>query len=337
MHHAMLWEALKDSTVACRLCNHYCVIKNYTRGKCGVRENRNGELFTLVGDTVAAINLDPIEKKPLFHFQPGSRTLSFGTQGCNFHCSFCQNADLSQSPAQGKRIQGQQVSPDFIVETALRHGASSIAYTYSEPTIFFELMYNTAKAAHAAGLKNVMVSNGYQSPQCLELLGPYIDAANIDLKAFTDSFYKDYIGASLKPILKTLETIVDLGWWLEVTTLLIPDANDSKEELAQLANFIAEKLGKDVPWHISRFHPTYKLTDRGITSERSLLDAYNIGIEAGLNYVYVGNIPGNTHENTVCPKCSSIVINRLGFNSDLDGLRNGNCAQCGFEIKGMKN
>ncbi len=332
MREARLWRALSEKRVQCELCSHYCLISDGGRGKCGVRENRDGTLFTLVDEQVAAANLDPIEKKPLYHFLPGTTSFSIGTMGCNLECGFCQNWSLSQPPKAGRPIEGQRVTPERIVEIARELGAASISYTYSEPTIFFELVEATARLARDAGLANVLVSNGFMSPRCLDELGPLIQAANIDLKAFSDRFYKELCGARLRPVLENLEHIRRLGWHLEVTTLVIPGWNDSDEELAGIAGFIADKLGPDTPWHVSRFHPTYRLTDRGPTPVERLEAAWRIGLDAGLHYVYVGNVPGHDTNSTKCPKCGCVCIEREGFTVRGNRLEDGACPSCGEPV-----
>ncbi len=333
MQAAMLWKTEEDrKNVRCRLCSHYCHIEPSQRGLCGVRENVDGSLFTHVADKVAALNMDPVEKKPLYHFHPGTLTLSFGTMGCNLGCDFCQNSSLSQPPRHGGQIQGRRATPEDLVRTALTNNAASISYTYSEPTVFFELMLPTAKLAREHGLANILVSNGYQSPECLQELGPYIDAANIDLKSFRDTFYQEHCGARLKPVLRNLKMIKDLGWWLEVTTLLIPESNDSYDELAELALFIKEELSPDTPWHISRFHPDYRLRDKPPTPLETLERAWNIGRDAGLEYVYVGNVPGYDHNNTDCPNGCGTIIQRRGF---FIKRATNKCPKCGHKLAGV--
>lgn len=331
MHPAKLWKALSDHRVQCRLCNHYCVLRNDERGRCGVRLARDDALHTLVFERVAAIHLDPVEKKPLFHFHPGHMTFSLGTMGCNLACSFCQNFSLSQPPREGGEILGQPATPRQLVDAALANGARSISYTYSEPTIFYELMEETARLARQEGLLNIIVSNGFMSPECLEALALLIDAANIDLKAFTETFYHDICGARLAPVLENLKTMRRLGWWLEVTTLLIPHANDGPEELQAMAAFIRDELGPQTPWHLSRFHPTWRMTDRGPTPLETLERAWSIGREAGLQHVYVGNVPGHNGNNTYCPQCGTLLIERKGFQvvKELD-----TCPDCGARPAG---
>ncbi|QLA20064.1 AmmeMemoRadiSam system radical SAM enzyme [Desulfolutivibrio sulfoxidireducens] len=335
MHEAALWKPLDQGRVQCRLCSQFCRIDEGGRGKCGVRENRGGTLFTLVYDKVAAANLDPVEKKPLYHFLPGTQTFSFGTVGCNMSCLFCQNASLSQSPKNNMPIEGRKATPDELVRAALASGARSISYTYSEPTIFFELMRDTAVLAKKNGLKNIMVSNGFQSPQCLKELAPLIDAANIDLKAFTNDFYVRICGAKLEPVKKNLARIREMGWWLEVTTLLIPGLNDAEEELRGMAAFLVKELGPDTPWHLSRFHPDFTMLDRPPTPPATLDMARRIGLEAGLRFVYVGNLGPREQNDTPCPSCGAVVVRRAGFACGPVRLRNGACPECGAMVPGV--
>ncbi|QGY39274.1 AmmeMemoRadiSam system radical SAM enzyme [Pseudodesulfovibrio cashew] len=336
MIEARLWKPLKEGSVQCRLCNHYCAIKPGERGRCGVRENRDGTLYALNYGKIAALNLDPVEKKPLYHFQPGTRTYSFATMGCNFRCSFCQNWTLSQPPREGGAIEGRNFTPEELVDEAVRLEASSISYTYSEPTIFFELMQDTAILAHKRGLKNIMVSNGFMSRECLDELAPHIDAINVDLKAFTETFYEELSGARLKPILENLKHIKhQLGWWLEITTLLIPGRNDSPEELEQLTDFLAKEIGPDTPWHISRFHPNYKMGDVPVTGGDSLGRAFDMGKAKGLKYVYIGNMPGMDRQHTDCPGCGRQIIDRTGFAAGRIEVTDGKCDHCGEPIAGV--
>ncbi len=334
MHPAALWKPLDDKKVLCRLCSHFCRIADGQRGKCAVRVNQDGALFTLTYDRVAAANLDPVEKKPLYHFMPGSTTFSFGTMGCNLACSFCQNYALSQPPRQGRPIAGEKTTPAELVAAAKRSGAASISYTYSEPTIFFELMRDTAELAHQEGLKNIMVSNGFQGPDCLTELASLVDAANIDLKAMTPQFYEHTCDAKLAPVLKNLVRMRELGWWIETTTLLIPGLNDSEDELRRMAEFQVKELGPQTPWHVSRFHPDFKMRDRPSTPLESLERAWRIGREAGLLYVYVGNVPGDGHNSTYCPTCGSKVIDRAGFLVRQTRTKAGACPECGERIAG---
>ncbi len=329
---ALLWKALDDDAVQCRLCAHFCRMAPGSRGRCGVRENRHGSLVTLVQDHVAALNLDPIEKKPLFHFLPGTQTLSLGTPGCNLACTFCQNWSLSQPPRQGLPVRGEAIAPRELVGMALSAGARSIAYTYSEPTIFFELVAETAVLGLEAGLANILVSNGFQSPECLEHLGPLIQAANIDLKSFREKFYRDVCAARLAPVLANLMHMRRLGWHLEVTTLVIPGLNDSDAELGDIARFLYRELGADTPWHVSRFHASHLMQDRPATPAETLGRAHDIGRAEGLHHVFVGNVPGSGLENTTCPGCGLTVMERSGFAVRMTGMQDGACARCGRTI-----
>lgn len=336
MVEARLWQSLKNDVVGCRLCNHFCTIKPGKRGLCGVRENREGTLYSLNYGQIAALNLDPVEKKPLYHFQPGTRTFSLATMGCNLNCTFCQNWSLSQPPREDGTIKGRLTTPEQLVAEAVRLKAASISYTYSEPTIFFELMQDTAALAKNHGMKNIMVSNGFMSRDCLDELAVDIDAINVDLKCFTEAFYKEVSGARLKPVLENLIHIKHtLGWWLEVTTLLIPGKNDSKAELDQLTDFLANELGTDTPWHISRFHPDYKMKNVTPTKQDSLMVAFEMGQAKGLKYVYIGNMPGLDKQDTYCPKCEAMVVNRSGFASTKPHVINGHCEYCGETIHGI--
>ncbi|MBW1900097.1 MAG: AmmeMemoRadiSam system radical SAM enzyme [Deltaproteobacteria bacterium] len=334
MKEAYLYKKLEDKKVRCHLCNHRCIITEGQRGLCGVRENHSGTLVSLVYGKVIAAHCDPIEKKPLFHFLPGTRSYSVATVGCNFKCLFCQNSDISQMPSDHNRIMGDDMTPDQIVKEALDSHAVTISYTYTEPTIYFELAADTARMAVSKGLKNVFVSNGYMTEQCLEEIFPDLHAANVDLKAFSQSFYREQCGAKLEPVLNTLKTMKKMGVWLEVTTLLIPGLNDSVEELRDLARFLSD-LDPNIPWHISRFHPTYHLTGISSTSSDSIRRAREIGYEAGLTYVYSGNVPGDEGEKTFCHECGKLLIDRFGFNVIENMITEGRCPGCSSEIPGV--
>jgi pyruvate formate lyase activating enzyme len=331
-----LYEALEDNKVRCNLCSHRCVIKQGRLGICGVRENRSGILKTLVYGKVIARHIDPIEKKPLFHFIPGSLSYSIATVGCNFRCRFCQNADIAQMPTDHPgAIVGEACTPEAVVSAALKGDCKSISYTYTEPTVFFEFAHDTARLAHAAGLRNVFVTNGYMTAEALTMIEPYLDAANVDLKAFSDTFYKELCSAKLKHVQETLRLMKSLDIFVEVTTLIVPQLNDDRVELEQLAAFINNDLGPETPWHISRFHPTYKLTDRSSTPVKTLNMAREIGLQAGLKYVYTGNVPGDAGENTFCHSCGRMVIERRGFQVGNIQIENGQCTQCGTAIEGV--
>jgi pyruvate formate lyase activating enzyme len=333
---AYLYERLDDRKVRCQLCNHRCVIKDGKRGICGVRENQKGILKTLVYGRLIAQHVDPIEKKPLYHVLPGTLSYSIATVGCNFKCRFCQNADIAQLPADRKgMIVGDLYTPEDIVTAATRAGCRSIAYTYTEPTIFFEFAHDTARLAHEEGLLNVFVTNGYMTSEALHMIKPYLDAANVDLKAFNDDFYKEQCSAKRQHVMETLRLMKSLGIFVEVTTLLIPGLNDDRKELAELAFFVADSLGSDTPWHISRFHPTYKLTDRPPTPAESIHEARKIGLDAGLRYVYSGNLPGDEGENTLCYSCSHLLIERWGYRISKNVIQDGRCPKCGATIDGI--
>jgi pyruvate formate lyase activating enzyme len=333
---ATLYEKLENEKVRCFLCNHHCVIPAGERGICGVRENVDGTLTTRVFGRLIAQHVDPIEKKPIFHMMPGSLSYSIATVGCNFRCRFCQNADIAQMPADRRGlIMGDTVSPAEVVAEALAGGCRSIAYTYTEPTVFFEFALETARLANKKGLRNVFVTNGYMTQEALSLIGPYLDAANVDLKAFTDHFYKTQCGARLEPVKDTLRAMKKMGILVEVTTLLIPGLNDDKQELEALCGFIVGELGPDTPWHVSRFHPTYRLTDRPSTPVSTLTLARDIGLKSGLRYVYTGNVPGDDGEHTYCPGCGRVVIERRGYQIRRRDIEGGHCRACGESIYGL--
>jgi len=334
MKQAMFQEPKEGKKVLCGLCSHRCLIAPGHRGICAVRENRDGTLVSLVYDRIIARNIDPIEKKPLFHFLPGSLSYSVATPGCNFRCKHCQNADISQLPRdRGGMVPGEPASPAEIVEAAQRRHCASISYTYTEPTIFFELAYDTAKLARKAGLKNVFVTNGYITPEALREISPFLDAANIDLKGFSDDFYKKVCGARLQPVLDSIRLYKELGIWIEITTLVIPGHNDSENELRQIAQFV-RSVGVDVPWHVSRFHPTYQLMDQPVTPVKTLKLARQIGLDAGLRYVYEGNIPGEGEE-TLCWSCGKTLMKRYGFSVEENHVKDGKCGYCGAKMDGV--
>jgi len=325
----------EKKNVECFLCAHNCHIKKGKRGLCQVRENRDGVLYSLNYGRLISRNIDPIEKKPLFHLLPGSLSYSIATVGCNFRCSHCQNYDISQYPKlHSGAIIGNDATPEEIVSAAQKHGCRSISYTYIEPTIFFEFAYDCAQLAHESGIKNVFVSNGYTSPEATRKIAPFLDGNNIDLKAFTDKFYREVCGAKLGPVLDTISLMKELGVWVEVTTLVIPGWNDSDSELQEIARFI-KGVDPEMPWHVSRFHPTYKMTDRGATPVSTLQRARQIGMAEGLKYVFVGNIPGEDGENTICPQCGGTVFERMGFTMMSQNLTGGNCGNCGQSIAGV--
>jgi pyruvate formate lyase activating enzyme len=334
MIEARLYEKKEDKKVRCFLCHHHCLIKEGQRGICWVRENREGTLYSLVYGKPIATHVDPIEKKPLFHFLPGTFSFSLATSGCNFRCLFCQNADISQAREQ-KIIRGEKRTPEEMVSAALDSGCRSISYTYTEPTIFFEYAQDIALLASAQGLKNVFVTNGYMTTEALEAIHPHLQAANVDLKAFTEEFYRTHCGAKLGPVLESLQAMKKMGVWVEITTLIIPTRNDSPEELKALAQFISRELGPETPWHISRFHPDYRLTDLPLTPIKTLQRAWEIGKEAGLRYVYTGNVPGDRGEKTYCYQCGYLLLDRYGFSILKNNLSQGKCPQCQTILDGI--
>ena len=335
MHEAKFYQTGKEDEVVCGLCNHHCHIKAGKRGICGVRENRDGKLYSLVYGRLVAENTDPIEKKPLFQFLPGSRSYSISTVGCNFRCLHCQNYDISQYPhMHGGDIAGRERTSESVVEAAVQADCASISYTYVEPTIFYEFAYACSELARERQLKNVFVSNGYMTPEVTRHLAPVLDGINIDIKGFTDDFYKKVCKARLQPVLDNVRLMFDLGVWVEVTTLLIPGLNDSPEELRDIARFV-KGVDPGIPWHVTAFYPTYKMTDRKPTPVETLRMARDIGLEEGLRFVYEGNIPGEGGENTYCPSCKTELITRFGFSIRQNRLANGCCSDCGEKIEGV--
>ncbi|MDP2968366.1 MAG: AmmeMemoRadiSam system radical SAM enzyme [Deltaproteobacteria bacterium] len=334
MKEAMLYSPLEEGKVKCHLCSHRCVISPSKKGICGVRENREGTLFSLVFGRAISMNVDPIEKKPLFHLFPGSTSFSIATVGCNFRCLQCQNHEISQMPVGEKIIDGSVVPPSKIVSLAKENRCRSISYTYTEPTIYFEYAYETAALASQEGIRNVFVTNGYMTEEALKTIQPYLDGANVDLKSYQEKFYKEVCGARLNPVLESLKLMKALGIWVEITTLVIPTLNDSEREFEEIAQFILS-LGAEVPWHLSAFYPTYKLINLPRTPAATLHRAREIGMKAGLRYVYCGNIPGQGGENTFCPHCGRIVIHRMGFRVVKNDVVGGECHHCHTKIDGV--
>jgi pyruvate formate lyase activating enzyme len=332
MKEAMLYSALEEGTVRCALCAHRCTIVPGNRGLCGVRENRDGVLYSLVyGRTISAA-VDPIEKKPLYHFYPGSTAFSIATVGCNFRCLFCQNADISQAPREQEDWAGwaREMRPEQVVRMAQRERCQSIAYTYTEPTVFFEYVHDCARLASPAGVKNVLVTNGYMTPEALVAIGTDLHAANVDLKG-SDAFYRELCGGRQQPVLDAIRGMREMGVWVEVTTLVIPGHNDDEETLRAIASFLFS-VDPDIPWHISRFGPRYKLLDAPPTPVGTLHRAAEIGYEVGLRYVYAGNVPGDRYEHTRCPECGVICIHRHGYhiqNLLVDGNK---CPTCQYRL-----
>ena len=333
MKEALLYTRLEENKLRCDLCAHRCLIPEGKRGICGVRENREGKLYSLVYGKAIATHIDPIEKKPLFNFLPGTLAYSVATVGCNMTCLHCQNADISQSPRETGRIIGSEISPGELVAAAEESSCRSIAYTYTEPTIFFDYAFATARLARERGLKNIFVTNGYMTAEALEMISPVLDAANVDLKSFQDDFYRNICGARLQSVLDTIKRMHELGIWLEVTTLIIPGHNDSDQELESIARFLAG-ISPDIPWHVSAYYPTYRLTSAPPTPASTLRRAREIGQSAGLRYVYTGNIPGDDGENTFCPNCGRKIIERTGYRVGTVNIQDGNCAFCSTPAAG---
>ncbi|MDD2558318.1 MAG: AmmeMemoRadiSam system radical SAM enzyme [Desulfuromonadaceae bacterium] len=333
MHEAMYWIRQEDGSVRCALCPHRCKIAEGKRGICNVRENRGGTLYSLNYHCIVASNIDPIEKKPLFHYRPGSSSFSVAAAGCNMRCGHCQNSSISQVDGS---VPGENITPAQIVVAAQQSRCRTIAYTYTEPTIYYETMLETAHLAREVGLENIVISNGYIEEAPLNELVPLVQGANIDLKTFDDSIYRQLCGARLAPVLKSLERLKQAGVWLEVTTLIIPGYNDDDAQLEKIAGFIATELGPDVPWHVSAFYPTYLLTSVPPTPVETIKRACQIGTQAGLHYVYSGNV-SNEDENTRCPQCEAVVVRRHAYRVVESLMDAGKCQACGALIAGVWN
>ncbi len=335
MQRALCFETVGENSVRCNICRHNCTIDNGERGVCRVRENRDGILYSLTSGLIIAEHIDPIEKKPIYHLLPGSMSYSMASAGCNFHCLHCQNADIAQYNDNGTgRFPGRKISPDELVGRALASGCRSIAYTYTEPTVWFEYALETSEIAAKAGLYNIFVTNGYISSEALQMIAPVLNAANIDLKGFNDDFYRRVCGARLNKVLESIKEYKRLGIWIEITTLVIPGENDDAEQLNGIARFIAEELGSDTPWHISRFFPCHNMRNHPPTPPDSLKLALEAGERFGLRYLYEGNISGG-RENTICPFCSDILIERNGYRVARNNIHEGRCNSCGQKIAGI--
>ncbi len=333
---ALLWEPVKDKPgwVKCNLCEKRCIIAPGRYGPCGVRKNINGKLYTLVYGLLTAINVDPIEKKPLFHFYPGSKVLSISTVGCNFFCKFCQNWTISQSRLE-KGLYGRYLSPEEVVDIALETGADGIAYTYNEPTVFFEFMYDTARLAKKHGLYNMIVTNGYMTREAIDMLGPYIDAATVDFKgAGNVEFYRKYIGVyDPTKIYDSILAMKEKNWWIEITNLVVPQVGDKEEDIRRLASWIRDNLGKETPFHLLRFYPHYKMNDLPPTPVSTLEKLAKIAKEEGLVHVYIGNVPGHPLEHTYCPRCGYRVIERYSvYLASVNLLPGNKCPKCGYKL-----
>ncbi|GAB4381329.1 MAG: AmmeMemoRadiSam system radical SAM enzyme [Calditrichia bacterium] len=332
---ARWYEKLEGNKVRCHLCAHRCLINEGKLGICQVRKNEAGTLMTLVYGRTISQNVDPIEKKPLFHVMPGSLSYSIATPGCNFRCLFCQNADISQMPRERHLIMGREATPAQIVDAARRSRCRSIAYTYTEPVVFAEYMYDISKKAKGAGIYNVMISNGYIQEEPMRALAGVLTAVKVDLKAITEKFYREVVAGELKPVLDTLVLLRKWEMWTEIVYLVIPTLNDKEKEFKELARWIKTNLGEDVPIHFTRFHPQYKLQNLPPTPQRTLERARDIALAEGIKFVYIGNVPGHPAENTYCPRCGQILIERRGFMILKNRLINGQCPACNTDIPGI--
>ena len=330
---AKYYKQLENDRVECLLCPRDCKVADLERGYCGVRENMGGKYYTLVHSRVCAVNVDPIEKKPLFHYLPGTKAFSIATAGCNVECKFCQNWQISQF--RPEQVDSLKLSPEEVARQAKKSGALTVAYTYSEPVIFYEYMYDTVIAANKAGIGNVMISNGFIMKEPLIELCKHLSAVKIDFKAFSEKFYKEVCSGELKPVLDTLITLKEIGIWFELVVLIIPTLNDNQEEIKDMCKWIMKNIGPDVPIHFTRFHSTYKIKNLPPTPIKTLEMARDAALEAGINYPYVGNVPGHPGEHTYCPKCKEIVIERIGFFIRKNLIKDKNCESCNHPIAGV--
>ena len=328
---AQYYNSLGNGVVECTLCPNRCRLREGGIGACGVRVNKDGKLNTLVYGRLCSLNNDPIEKKPLYHFMPGKKAISVATPGCNLHCKFCQNWTISQ--AKPDEISTQYVSPDRLVATAKKYDSPIIAFTYSEPTIFYEYMYDVSR--QESDVKNVMISAGFIEKEPLQKLCGVLDGIKIDLKSFSNDFYRELVSGRLEPVLRTLQTIKESGTWLEIVYLVIPTHNDNMDEIKEMCGWIVENLGPDVPLHFTRFHPSYKMKNLPPTPLKTLDNAYEIARQEGINHPYVGNVPQHKGENTYCPECGTEVISRQGFFIRNNKLKDGQCPECGHAVPGV--
>ncbi len=330
---AMFWEKLEQNQVKCTLCPRECAVADVERGYCGVRENQGGEYHTLVYGALCSGNVDPIEKKPLFHYLPGTPAFSIATAGCNIECKFCQNWRISQF--RPEQVESVLVKPDRLVTTCKSRGCPTIAYTYSEPVVFYEYMHDTAALARQHGIGSVMISNGYIQEKPLRQLCRQLTGVKVDLKAFTEKFYAEWCAGHLKPVLDALEVLKDIGIWLELVVLIVPTLNDSPDEIKQMSKWVVKHLGPDVPMHFTRFHPTYRVTNLPRTPIPTLERCRQIALDAGVHYVYAGNVPMHPGENTYCHSCGEELIRRVGFRVASNKIRNGKCPKCSTPIPGV--
>ncbi|MFH1419901.1 MAG: AmmeMemoRadiSam system radical SAM enzyme [Planctomycetota bacterium] len=332
-HPAMHWEKLAENKVKCVLCPRECEVADVERGYCGVRENQGGAYQTLVYGSLCSANVDPIEKKPLFHYLPGTDALSIATAGCNIECKFCQNWEISQF--RPEQVDSRLVRPRELVAVCKSRGCPTIAYTYSEPVIFYEYMHDTAALARERGIGSVMISNGYIQEKPLRQLCRQLTGVKIDFKAFSEKFYREQCAGELKPVLHTLEVLKDIGIWFELVVLIIPTLNDSADEIEQMSRWVLDHLGPDVPMHFTRFHPTYRMTNLPSTPVSTLDRCRKIAMKAGVRYVYAGNVPTHPGENTYCHVCKAELIQRVGFRIASNRIKDGKCPDCGARIPGV--
>jgi len=333
VHDAMWFERLEDGMVRCKLCPRECVVADVERGYCGVRENQGGDYKTLVYGALCSANVDPIEKKPLYHYLPGTTALSVATAGCNIECKFCQNWEISQ--VRPEQLSSHEVSPQELAERALHSRSPTIAYTYSEPIVFYEYAFDSAAIARERGVGSVIISNGYILEDPLRQLCRHLTGVKIDLKAFTEEFYQQQCSGQLAPVLHTLEVLADVGIHTEIVVLLIPTLNDSPREISEMARWIIEHMGANVPVHFTRFRPVYRMTNLPPTPVSTLERARELAMDAGLHYVYVGNVPFHDGGNTYCHSCGGLLIRRVGYATEVVGLADGLCARCSAEIPGV--
>ena len=332
-HEAMHWQPAGRGKVRCLLCPNMCESADQQRGDCGVRQNRNGRYETLVFGALCSGNADPIEKKPLFHYLPGTKTLSVATAGCNLQCKFCQNWRISQF--RPEEVPSDNTTPSDLVRICQRHSSPTIAYTYSEPIVFYEYMYESAKLARGANIGSVAISNGYILAKPLKQLCEVLTGIKIDLKAFTEQFYADMCNGHLQPVLDTLQEIRATGIWLEIVVLLVPTLNDSAKEISQMSKWVVKQLGPDVPMHFTRFHPTYRVTNLPATPVASLERARKTAMDCGVQFAYAGNVRGHPGENTYCPSCNETLIKRVGYHIASNRVKDGKCSKCGATIPGI--
>lgn len=333
LHEALWWQPFGEDSVRCNLCPFRCILKEGQIGQCRVRKSINYTLYTLNYAKVVAAHVDPVEKKPVYHFMPASDIFSVATAGCNLHCKYCQNWTISQrAPDQVDYV---YMEPKDIVAMAKKYKCASIAYTYTEPIIFYELVYDTAKLAKEQGILNVMVTGGYINEEPLRQLCKVMDVIKVDFKGYSKKFYREVVFGDLDTVLNTMRIIKEEGVWLEVVNLVVPTLNDSPEDIKKLSEWVRDNVGKDTPIHFSRFHPMYKLTNLPPTPIKTLEQAHKIAKEAGLSYVYIGNVPSHPYENTYCPKCQRVLIRRVGYQILENNIKNGQCKSCRKKIPGV--